>query len=396
MAGGEVKTLLTLLVLALLCTSSPQAQDTRFFYVTPVDGSGTETDPYRSRCLTLTGKGNIDLRPYGWNRFLCASNALPSDMTGVQQLGSSLLDNLTPARKQALETLIGRSLTGLTVREVIIEILQARLKPGRDGKLKIWLGRGEPVYQQTAGIPFRDHGLFADVALGAVHIASLIEEYTLGATIAWATTLATETFTASDGNLDTCSCVHDLVEIGTDWTISSNTALGSGASGGNGDFFYVNSTLATTNHAASFTVVSMTTASGSTSVAAMVRKPGNSDLTCYRNSAVLRTSGELNETSLVKQVHGVGSTTLDSDTTDWATSDIIGVSVDGTTVTGTVNGTIRTQATDTDAALDPGDTTLTYVGARYFSDNAGNSAAIDNLNGADNESSFGPLRRRAL
>lgn len=391
-----MKKLLALLLLAFLYTSTPQAQVNRFVYVTLVDGSGTETDPFRSRCESerLANRGNVDLRPYGWNRFLCASDVLPTNLTGVQRIGDSYLDTLTPARRTALETLIGRPLAGLTVQEVIIEILQARLKPGRDGKLKIFLGKGQPVYQQTAGIPFRDNGLFADVALGAVHIASLIEEYTLGATIAWATTLATETFTAADGNLDTCACVHDLVEIGTDWTIASNRALGSGASGGGGDFFYVNSTLATTNHSASFTVTAITTASGSTSVAPIVRKAANSQLTHYRNSAVLRTSGELSETALTRQVEGVGSTGLDSDTTDWAVNDVIGLSVDGTTVTGTVNGTIRTQATDTDPALDPGVSTLTYVGARYFSDNAGNSASIDNLNAADNESSFGVLKKR--
>ena len=83
--------LVALLALAITAWGSvPQAQDTRQFYLSPIDGSADTEIGWHARCLGLPGAGNIDLRPWGVDAFLCASNNLPADMTGVEQIGSSL------------------------------------------------------------------------------------------------------------------------------------------------------------------------------------------------------------------------------------------------------------------------------------------------------------------
>ena len=142
-----------LLILACLIlatwAASPEAQPTRFVYLSPIDGTGTDSDPFRSRGESeqLTGRGCIDLRPRGFNRYICASNVLPANMTGVQQLGAALNGTITPARKLALEAIIGSPLSGDTPRGLIVEIIQGHLRAGRDGKLKIWLGESTPEYE---------------------------------------------------------------------------------------------------------------------------------------------------------------------------------------------------------------------------------------------------------
>lgn len=392
-----MKRLLILIALTLTCWASvPHAQVPRPTYLSPIDGSGTDADPFRSRCLDIAGKGNIDLRPWGINRFLCASNALPTNMTGVGQLGSSLLDNLTPARKTALEALLGKSVSASNVREVIIELLQSRLQAGRDGKLKIWLGEATPVYEQTAGIPFRDNGLFADTSFAVVAVATVtataitrVPARVLAALVAvvlsltnqpaWATTLTTETFTATDGNLDGCQargCTHSHTEIsGTPWTITSNQATASGNATG---VSRMETPLDTVNHRASLTVVNVTTGGGGTNAtcSVLIRKENNATLTFYRNTAVIRNAGELNETQLSKVVAGT-ITVLDNNNTDWAANDVLFVSADGTTILGGTNNVLLLSITDVEI------TTGTYVGLRYFADTSSGACTVDNLGAQD-------------
>lgn len=216
-----MRRLLYLLFIVLLWPSAqPDAQVARHVYLSPIDGSGTDADPFRSRCLLDAGAGSVDLRPLGINRFVCAADALPSDQTGIITLGNQMNANLTAPRKGVLAAILGRAVAANRVDELIVEVLAGAVRQGRDGKIKIWLGGEQPIYQQTAWVPFRDGGMVAD-ATNAVNNL-------LAPAVAWATTLATETFNCADSTALTC--VHTWVEFfGTDLGITSNRAHGSGA-----------------------------------------------------------------------------------------------------------------------------------------------------------------------
>jgi len=212
--------LIVLLALAItVWGSAPQAQDTRQFYLSPIDGAGTESDPWHSRCLGMPGYGNIDLRP-DVDAFLCASNDLPANMTGVEQIGASYKSALG-AKKGALNTKFKKALAANTVEDLIIEVVGPKLRAGRDGKLKIYLGDKAPVYQQTAWVPFRDNGLVADLSNTAL---GLIEP-----TLAWAA-VHTDSFTGANAGV----LAGDLTwteYLGTLWTRVGNAAYASGTSG---------------------------------------------------------------------------------------------------------------------------------------------------------------------
>ncbi len=207
-----------ILIVPILWSSAPEAQPTRFVYLSPIDGAGTEEDPYHSRCLGMTGFGNIDLRPWGIDRFLCGSNSLPADMTGIQQLGSASKERMTGPRKAALAALAGKGVVADTVDEAIYELLVGKLRAGRDGKIKIWLGEVEPLAQQTAGVPFRDNGLVADVLNWSAE--------TLAPALAWAASYS-DTFPG----VDVSALAGDLTwtEL-TDgnWARTSNVARATG------------------------------------------------------------------------------------------------------------------------------------------------------------------------
>lgn len=213
--------LLVLCFLVVLAWSDvPHTQETRQFYLSPVDGSGTEADPWHSRCLGMAGAGNIDLRPYGVDAFLCASTDLPADMTGVEQIGASLRSSLG-ARKGGLDAKFKKTLAATTVEDLIIEVIGPKLRAGKDGKLKIYLGGSTPVYQQTAWVPFRDNGLVADLGDAAM---GLVEPK-----LAWAA-VHTDSFTGADAGV----LAGDLTwteYLGSLWTRTGNAAYASGTSG---------------------------------------------------------------------------------------------------------------------------------------------------------------------
>ena len=360
-------------LLILVTVAAPQAQDTRQFYLSPVDGTGTELDPFRSRCLGLPGGGNIDLRP-DVDAFLCASNALPGDLTGVEVIGASLSGALG-GKKNALDATFQKTLRAATVEEFIAEILTPKLTKGRDGKLKIYLGGGEPVYQKTAWVPFEDGGLIADLTTYATDV--------LEPALAWAATIS-DAFTASDGNLDGC-CTSVWAEIsGTAWTIASNQAVATGS----GTLAIARNTannFAGTDHTATLTLVNVTAgtpADGtSTSCAVLIRKEANTTQTYYRTTVTIRDSGELNETNLQKVVAG-STTILGTDTTDWSANETVTVTASGSTISGQRSGGTLMSVTDTSI------TAGQYYGLRYFSDYTTGSpgCTVDDLTGSDEPS----------
>lgn len=214
-----MRRMFVLLVLSVLAWSdAPYSQETRQVYLSPIDGAGTEADPWHSRCLGLPGAGNIDLRPWGIDAFLCASNDLPANLTGVEQIGASMKSSLG-ARKSGLNARFKKTLQATTVEDLLVEVLSPRLRAGKDGKLRIYLGSRAPVYQQTAWVPFRDDGLVADVSHAALGV--------IEPTLAWAATFH-DTFTGADGNLAGDLSWTEFLD--TVWARASNKASASGAS----------------------------------------------------------------------------------------------------------------------------------------------------------------------
>lgn len=376
-----MKRLVVLVSLALLWSSTdPQAQVARPHYLTPVYGTGTDQDPFRSGCLGLANNGNIDLRPLGIARFLCASDVLPKDMVGVAQLGASIQDHLDVGQKAVLNAIAGKTITATRIDDVIVELLAPALRAGPDGKLKIFLGGKTPIYQQTAWVPFRDGGLVAD----AVDLLRAATE----PAIAWASTLATETFNCADSA--SITCVHTWTEIaGTTWLIASNQASSTGVQTA---IARNDSSLSSTDTTAGVTLISEVNGGGSssTSCGPYVRGANNGNETFYRHTAFSRATGELKEVSLVKSVAGA-ATVLSTDTTDWANNDVLEVFASGSSISGARNSVTINTATDVDI------TTGTYTGLRYVGTHASSNCTVDNFTAQDiATSSVGVLRRRAL
>lgn len=373
-----MKRLLVLLSLLLATwASAPQAQTTRYVYLTPVDGSGAENSPYHSRCLGMPGKGNIDLRGMGINRFLCASDTLPADMSGVVQLGLSLTAELVAPVKIALNALAGKTLTATTVDGVIIELLGSRLRAGRDGKLKIYLGGKTPIYQQTAGIPFPDNGLFADVALGVVHVASVIEEVTVGATLAWAASIAEDFDCADHATSITCDLTWTNV-TGT-WGIVSNRAVRTATSTAR---IRAESAMATDDFEVSATLIDLTvTGTGDGLCAVMGRKDSGATATNYAFGA--NNSDGVSGYQIDKVIAGA-RTTLDTDPQDQVDNDLVKLRMNGSAISGLVNSTEIATVTDTDIAAN------TYGGIYATATTTTFSCTWDNWGAAD----YTPSRRR--
>lgn len=358
--------ILILAGLLLTCwAATPTAQPTRFVYLTPVDGAGTDADPYQSRCHGMPHAGNIDLRPLGIDRWLCASDTLPADLTGVQQLGSALGERVQAARKTALDTIVKRQLSATTVDGVISELLTPHLRAGRDGKVKIYLGDQEPVYQRTAWVPFEDGGLVAD----ATNAASAFLEPSL----AWATTLATETFTATNGDLDGCQargCTHTWVEyFGTAPTIASNVVIGTGATINDAR---LDADLATDDMEVSAQITAFVN-SNQARCGVLSRKDSSSTRTAYIAQGEMDATPANDRWRLAKRVAGT-FTSLSSASTSPAVNDVVKLRSDGSSHSLYVNGALTVgPTTDTDI------TGNTRVGITIAGNGASDSCSLDNV-----------------
>lgn len=349
--------------LLLLAASTPNAQDTRQFYLSPIDGAGTESDPYHSRCLGLAGAGNIDLRPYGIDAFLCASNDLPADMTGVEQIGASLKSSIG-ARKSGLDAKFKKTLAATNVEDLIIEIVSPRLRAGKDGKLKIFLGGQIPVYQQTAWVPFRDGGLVADMSNAAL---GLIEP-----TIAWAASFV-DTFTGSDGNL--AGDLSWTEYLGTEWTRASNTAFASGSTPGTAAEARADHDTATDDQVVQADLAYNYVSSGNFRCAIFGRKDSSTTRDFYQ-FGMQRDSG-VDVYRLLERNTG-SPTTLGDSAGATASSATIKLHTDGSSISGYVNGALSVGPI-TDATV----TGNTRSGIAYVGGDASDNCTADNFSVSD-------------
>lgn len=365
-----MRRILRVLLLVMVAGASvPHAQVTRYVYLSPIDGDGTDATPFISRCVgeKLSGAGNIDLRPYfGINRFLCASNVLPSNTAGIVRLGDALNEAMTPQRKAALEALIGQSISSTDVRDIIREVLIAKVRAGRDGKKKIWLGESEPLAQQTAWIPFNDNGYVADL-WNAMQAAE-----------AWALTLATETFTCADNASLTCVQIWNKFN-GTAWAIGGNDADASGSTTAEAR---IDSDLATDDFEVQATLTAIASANEAR-CGVIGRKDSSTARTYTTVHTAYGTTAGTREWRLGTRSAGT-ATTLGTNTQDPAVSDVMKLRSDGDSHSAYVNG-IEIVAPTT-ASLGTGNT---RVGIVFIGANAGDSCSLDNVIAYDY-----PLRAR--
>lgn len=387
--------LLAIFIIFLFCwASSPQAQPTRFVYLATIQGDGSDGNPFRATGTgTVTGQGCIDLRAdptVATGRMLCAADTLPAG-AGINQLGGTLLDNLTPVRRAVVEAVFGITLSGTTVTDIIAELLttHARLdgtrwRPitaGKDGKLKIYLGQQTAIYQQTAWVPFKDNGLVADVTNYALEIVE--------PALAWAASIA-EDFNCADDAALTCDLTWTEF-FGAEWEIASNQARVTGLTGTVQKEARADSTLSGADHWSQVKLISATSDnSGQVRCGAIARKANNTTRTFYSFVAV-QANNVFTDFESRKRVAGT-VTTLATDTTNPAANDVLRVYVDGSSVSGYVNGALSTgPITDTDV------TSNTYAGIAYSANNnTTQSCILDDFSAQDitASGSGGVLRRR--
>lgn len=340
--------------LALLHVSIPHAQDVRQFYLSPIDGAGTDADPWRSRC-----ERGIDLRPFiSINYFLCASNSLPSDTAGVVQIGASAKSSIA-ARKAGLAALVKKEIVADTVDDLVVEILAEKLRAGKDGKTKIYLGDREPFYQKTAWVPFEDGGLVADLSNGAL---SLIEP-----TLAWAATF-TDSFNGADANL-----TGDLTWTeftGTNWTRTGNVAR-AGSSTASAAEARAEHDTATDDQSVQADQTYNYTASGQVRCSVLARKDATGTRTYY-GYGVQRDTG-VDTYRIIHRVAGSPTTIADSAATT-SSGTTIKLVVDGTSLSGYVNGAIVVGPV-TDATISGN----TRAGIVYVGIGGSDLCTLDNL-----------------
>lgn len=350
-------------------------------YLCPVDGSGTDADPYRSRAVSelLPGRGNIDLRDDVTKQtgyMICESDVLPTDMTGVIVLGSTRTADVRGGVKAALAAALGRSFPDATVDDIIKTIVIRRLPRPKSGVYELFLGRDKQPITEVASLQndIRYKGLAVALrergsALGESFAA------VFAPVAAWAATIRTETFNCS--NAGVLTCVHTwATKVGSGIDIVSNQAsLTTNTTATD----YLQVPMATTDHEASATVVNAALAGGGTNTTCSIlaRTTDDGTLTYYRAVVTIRGSGELNDISLVRTVAGA-STTLDTDTTDWVANDVIAVRPIGTTIRVRKNGAVILTQSDGSPI-----TTGTYGGLRFFSDGTSGNCTWDNFNLTD-------------
>lgn len=388
---------LVLLLALLVWTSAPQAETPRVVYLATVQGDGSDDNPYRSTGWgTVANQGCIDLRrdpTTATGRFLCAADTLPAG-GGINQLGGFLTDTLTPVRRAVLEAVIGESISASTLTDVIAEILITRaredgtrwkpLRAGKDGKYHIWLGTQQEAWTQTAWLyPYlHDGGLVADASNAVLE--------TIEPALAWAASIA-EDFNCANSSSLTCDLTWTEF-FGTEWEISSNQARVTGLTGTVQKEARADSALAGDAHWAQVTIAAMTADnSGTTRCGPIARKDNTTTRTFY--SFVGSMSNSLYVDYETRKRVGGTLTTIATDATDPVAGDVVRVYVDGSSISGYVNGVLRVGPT-TDTSI----TTSTYTGMTYSSNNATTqSCTLDNFSAQDiaaAASGNGALRRR--
>lgn len=370
---------MSIVALILVMLLSPQLAQA-VVYFCPVDGDGSETNPFMSRALTerLPGRGNIDhfradvTQPGGV--MLCESDVLPSNMTGVVVIGNERDRTLTDQQKSNVESVTKTTLRATTVEQAIREIVIPTLPRPSKGEYEIVLGRKRPIIKEESTLRSDIYYKGFAVAMrewGEAFIASMLDELQ---PVAYALTITTETFDCPDGG-SIGTCVHEWVSKNVeDLSIASHQATRTGTVNYVDD--YANVALSTVDHEFYATFVDAVLGGTNTTCSINARNTADAAHTYYRSVVRISSTGELNDIALVRTV-SESSTTLDADTTDWVANDIIAIRAVGTTISARKNGVeIMSQ---TDGIISTGN----YGGLRVFGDGSGSVCTFDNFNGRD-------------
>lgn len=376
--------ILALLCLLLTCWASvPHAQVARVVYLAPYDGDGSEATPFKPRGKDAAS-GCIDRRPDATQAAgvaICARGTLPAGV-GYIQLGKRLNATLTGPQKAALVTALGGgALTANDIPGILAELLITKatnkLRASKDGKYHIWLGGNQEAVVTTAWVydefHWLDDGLVADL-WNAVQ-----------PTVAYAASLATETFPAADGNLAGAANVHAWTEpIGTGWAIVSNVARNT--TGGGTQAGILDASLDSDDFTVQGTMVTLARSGGGFArCGVMGRKDTSATATYYRFHAE-KVAGQW---ELDKVVAGV-STSLGTAATAPADGNVLLLRMDGSSISGDVNGAAMVSPV-TDTAI----TGNTYGGIYSNKSTTSMTCDIDNVIEADiTTGGYGQFRRR--
>lgn len=394
----HIHKLLVLLVALLIVWASwgptLSAQTPMVVYLAPYDGTGTRADPFRVRgqdkqtkCIGLRANPAV-----ATGRALCARATLPTG-TGYTQLADRLDNSLTAPRRAALQAALGVTITASNIVEVVAEILIQHgrtdgsrwrpLTPTREGKYEIYLTPGTvPTWQQTASLyPFiLDGGMVADAKnwiLAALEPPS-----------AWAASF-TANFNCADSASLSCGGVNWTEIAGTGWRILSNAANLEAAA--TLQIARVDHDLATSDMEVTATLTQFTRiAASSMELGVIGRKDATGTQTFYLHAAIKSGSPDFWEMGYFS---GGSYTFLDSATQTINTNDVNVLRLDGSAITGLVNGaTVNGPITDVTI------TGNTRGGVYGYGVTASDSATFDNLSVIDytaSPSSYtaGPRRR---
>lgn len=392
-----MKLLVILLASLLVWAAVPQAETPRVVYLATIQGDGSESNPFRATGTgTVTNQGCIDLRadPTGsTGRMLCAADTLPAG-AGINQLGGTLLENMTPVRRAVLEAVFGVTLSGATVTEIIAELLithartdGSRWRPllaGKDGKFHLWLGQRTEAWTQTAWLyPYiQDDGLVADATNAVMHVVE--------PAIAWAASL-TEDFNCANSASLTCDLTWTEF-FGTEWEIASNQARVTGLTGIVQKEARADAALSGADHWAQTKLISATSDSGGEVRCGPMARKDNTATRSFYLAAAVQSNNVFTDFDLRKRVAGT-ATTLATDTTNPVANDVVRISADGSSISGFVNGVLR-MGPITDTSV----TGNTYVGLAYSSNNnVTQSCILDDFSAQDIVvvGGNGMLRRRS-
>lgn len=332
-------------------------------YLSPKIGTGANDNPIRPRRTPGAWDDCTELGTH----FLCTGSAVPSG-AGVIPLSTSAASRLNASEKAALASVTGKTVTADTFQDLVSDIIDSRsvlIPPSPDNWQHLKL-HGKEVWSRPAPLKAFLPGVKRKLD-AALHLP--LDLISVG--VAWATTLATETFTASDGDLTGCEgrgCTHSWTEPLTskDWTIVSNQANTATTAGGTGRN---QSALASGDHESQATLSAFSASGGSAARCGVVmRKDSGSTDTFYRWVASFP-AGVSTEYEMQRRAAGV-TTSLATNTQDPVASDVLKGRIEGNDYTGLVNGSILVGPT-TDAS--PITSANTYVG--IFA-NAGGSSSF--------------------
>lgn len=362
------------------------AQEVRYYYLSPLDGLGTDADPFRSRCVDLPGAGNIDLRPdptMSTGYMLCASASLPANQTGVILLSTNKQGRVTGPTKVAAAQALGLSvgdLAGSTMEtllpQLLLDIPQRKavwptMRASRTGHYEIHLGRLE--WRQTAWLypAFEDGGRVAD--------ATTALRRWLEPARAWAATL-TEHWNCGSSTLLTCVYTWHFQTVNGDWALVSSQASITSVNGSAEE--RAEADLATDDMEVTVTLIALASGGANDVQCGTTARFHSSARTFY--SFVVQNTGGTKSTKLHRRIAG-SNTEIGSDAGSWTVLDQITTRADGSAVTGLLNGTPRIgPVTDTNI------TTYTRGGIRYTGNQAGASCTLDNWSATDYSPPAGP------